>query len=211
MRLPRPETTPALERLRLDGLPCDRFPDDGQNTPAILTFPSELFSQKLTSLSLDSFHDISLQPDSIILPLDELRNLIEAIVAPKLVSFCFESHEPFTIFDGLEPRFSGVQDIVLGNYRGYRQRPEDAEAVCLTFSNVRNVEMAIGYISIFFEAHENYSPPADLWDQLHCLVLDASEFLEVAFNDELESWIERRSAEGQPKLYIVFEFPSRKL
>ena len=220
VRLLRPETTPALERLRLN---CGSFPDDGRGAPAVFTFSSQSFSQKLTTLSLVIFHHLSLRPDSIILPLltslslyaAKPRRLIEAIVAPKLISFCYESGrfssiKLSTVFDGLQSRFSSIQNLVLSSQYGYLE-PPDAETVCLTFPNVRNVEMPIKYTSAVFGARKNNSSPADLWNQLQCLVIDSSRFSQERNGHQLKWWIKRRSVKDQPKLRIVFtNFPPER-
>ena len=221
MRLLRPENTPALERLQLGGLPRDTFPSDDNHVPAGFTFPSQLFSQRLTALSI--FVDdcnFSLQPNSIVLPLLTSlsfravtpRELMEAIVAPQLVSFSFKKYrynmKLFDVFDDLGPKYSNVQDLLLcGSF--YKQELGDAEAICLTFPKVQNVEMAVEEVPAFFGTDEDNTSPADYWDHLQCIVINFSGFWEADYSDELESWLERRNAGNQSKLRVVLmNFPN---
>ncbi|KAL4073340.1 hypothetical protein V8B97DRAFT_221693 [Scleroderma yunnanense] len=218
----RPENTPSLEQLRLELNPIDSLP--GQDAgPAGSIFPSRLLSQKLTTLSLViRTKYASLQSNSIFLPLltslalevVEPRKLMEAIVAPKLVSFSFARHEsdnPFTfklsaIFGGLDSKFSGVQDLILRK-PFVEQQNEDAVALCLAFSNVKNAEMTVTAAEQLFHLSGD-SAPIDHWDQLQCLVFNVSDFFEGDLPSTLESLLARLSPEKRSKLRVVFtNFP----
>ena len=221
MRFLRPKNTPALERLQLDGLPRDCFPSHGKRrAQARPTLPSQLLSQRLTALSLlIDTPNISLQPNSIILPLltslslrvATPRKLMEAIVAPKLVSFCIKRNvsniKLSTVFNDLGDKYNGVQNLALcGPF--HEQKLEDAKAVCLTFPKVQNVEIAIEEIPIFCGKDQNNMFPADHWDQLQCLVVNFYGYYEVPYGGELESWLQRRSDQNRSKLRVMLmDFP----
>lgn len=196
----------------------DRFLAD-QDSPAAFTFPSQLLSQKLTTLSLViCTYGASFQPNSILLPIltslslkvVEPRRLIGAILAPKLVSFSFAKYEydrPFnlsTVFSGLDSRFNGVRDLVLCKSFGSQQR-EDAEAICLVFPNLENAEMTVQHSREFFNVTGGLAP-ADHWHQVQCLVFDASGYLQSFGFINIKSWLKKR--EEHSKLRVVFtKFP----
>ncbi|KAG6333223.1 hypothetical protein ID866_5868 [Astraeus odoratus] len=224
----RPENSPALETLRLSCLiPSEDLPPTDQRLSKFilkfsdhefgsLAFPTQLLSQKLTTLSIDA--DQALPPipeNSISLPfLTSLTivafqpgQLIRAVVVPRLTYFCLEGGEegdPLSVvFDGLQSKFSSVHNLVLRT-RYVDIQPDDGEAICLAFPNASVVEICPGDIPALFSVGDDDLCPADYLTKLSCVTFDCICIPYQLPDDDLIYWLNQRQQRGQPKLCVKF-------
>ncbi|KAI5985470.1 hypothetical protein EDD15DRAFT_2364378 [Pisolithus albus] len=170
-------------------------------------------AESLEELSITSYDDWKLEKDSVHLP--SLRRLalnlrdpipfLEAIVAPKLASFCFtpDNHEgPISeTFAGTRMKFNNVSHLTLSPGHGVdKQTLGLFELLCQVFCGIRHANIYVDYVRTLFPYYGQGA--IDHWTCLESLdiqniILGSSQ----PFRD-LICWFEKRMRFGQRKLHL---------
>ncbi|KAI5996934.1 hypothetical protein EDD15DRAFT_384025 [Pisolithus albus] len=170
-------------------------------------------AESLEELSITGYDDWKLEKDSVHLP--SLRRLalnlrdpipfLEAIIAPKLASFCFTPgyHEgPISkTFAGTRMKFNNVSHLTLSPGREVDEETLGLfKLLCQVFCGIRHADIHVDYVRTLFPY---YSQGAiDHWTRIESLeiqniILGSSQ----PFRDLID-WFEKRTRFGQSKLHL---------
>ncbi|KAI5994828.1 hypothetical protein EDD15DRAFT_2431357 [Pisolithus albus] len=178
-----------------------------------IQFPAHFPTQSLTVLSLTGYTSgWTSPPDSIHLPLLNVltlavrgpRDVMQAIVAPKLAHFGFSAPprcNPFSF--GTGSKFNHVQTF---NCIDPNKRI-DGDTLCQEFRGVRHIGMYPETINVLFTPGGQLSgAPAD-----HCTSLERITIFGVDFRSErfdpLVQWLTKRRELGHPRISVRLSSP----
>ena len=178
---------------------------------------------QLTELSLSGCTKaFSLPPNSIHLPLlktleinfyvKSARKFLNAIVAPNLERFKYDSSSgdsPSVVLDELGTKFNNVRHLHFNWYSGDSRsfKSADLTTLCKVFPSIRHVELSgIKQLPYLFDPTPNQPNPRvrcpiDLWTELESLALQGlhPNWLEP---NQLLAWLANRQALGLRRLHV---------
>ena len=166
----------------------------------------------LTSLSLVGSIDISsIRPDSVHLPhleslflkIPQLKELLEAFVAPKLESLncldCKESRSPSGVFGDIQSKYANVRRLSFHLFGPPDDLSyEETEVACMTFPNVRHVVIPPRDITSVFFIIGSSECPADVWEQLESITITGGQFDREMAEDDFQRFLRKRKRKGRP-------------
>ena len=222
----RPENCLSLQSLHLETLGAKDECPPGPRISDIsikffphpfgsLTLPSLLSSQNLTTLNLAYSRRVTLEPDSISLPVltsltlqtNRPRGLISVIVAPQLSYFRLVVASPndriFSLLHGFESKFCNVEHLGL---RDNRPHPavEGAESISSVFPAVRHLELHTMQFDGFFRMTEDGSTFKDRWESLESLTLYGMQIFPDPHIEDFVRWLSQWNSMGRPMLRVKF-------
>ncbi|KAI6117299.1 hypothetical protein EDD16DRAFT_1016681 [Pisolithus croceorrhizus] len=195
---------PSLKRLELNEweLPLHR--------PLCEIIPAET----LEELSITSGgHDWKFKKDSMHFPL--LRRLalntrdpiplLEAIVAPKLASFCFtpnrHKESVSKIFTGTRMKFNNVSHLALSSGRVVDQGTLLlVKLLCQIFCGIRHADIDVNYVPTLFTYYGQR--PIDHWTCIESLDIRNLTLISSQPFRYLSFWLEKRRRLDQRKLHV---------
>ncbi|KIK22067.1 hypothetical protein PISMIDRAFT_530427 [Pisolithus microcarpus 441] len=170
-------------------------------------------AESLEELSITSSHDWEFEKDSLRLP--SLRRLaldirdpipfLEAIVAPKLASFCFtpgyDKQSISKTFAGTKMKFSNVSHLTLSpGCEADEQTLGLFKLLCQVFCGIRHAHIHVDYVRKLF-------PHIGQGAIDHCTCIESLEIQNIILGssqpfEDLVYWFEKRTRFGQRKLHL---------